>query len=536
LVTSADGTILSRSIEPGHWVGRPTAHTSFARSAGHVERRDLDGVVREYGTARVRGTSWRFYAGEERASALAADSRLKHRQLLIVLAGLAATILTAWLIYRRVVAPIRKLSTAVRWTGELPAPVVVPSRGPKEVTALAEEVNVLIAAVQHELSERQRAEEHLAQSAKMEAIGQLAGGIAHDFNNLLTAIGGYGNLAREKSTNPEVISDLDQVLHAAERAGQLTSQLLAFSRQHVLQLRPLDVNAVVIDTERLLRRLITGNVQIALALDDRLGAVVADPGHLSQVLINLALNARDAMPDGGTLTVETANAYLDDAWARSLFDAEPGPYVRLTVTDTGVGIPDDVKSHLFEPFFTTKDVGEGTGLGLSTAYGIVRQFSGYMSVYSELGKGAVFDVYLPRTDKPIEAPLTLVPPGRGNEHILLVEDELVVREVLTEMLETQGYTVTSTDDPEEALELAAGGGEYDLLITDVVMPKLNGRQLADALALQSPSLKVILISGYTSAATFERDSPGDDVAFLQKPFALGELAAKVREILDRASA
>jgi signal transduction histidine kinase len=455
------------------------------------------------------------------------------RQLLIVLAGLAASMLGAWLVYRSVVAPVRRLSRAVRAAGELGESVPVPEKGPREIAGLAEDVNVLIAWVRHELAERRRAEEQLVQSNKMEAFGQLAGGIAHDFNNLLTAIGGYANLARLKSENPEVIGDLDQVLDAAERAGELTHQLLAFSRRQVLHVQPVDLDQVVRDTERLLRRLIGEDVRIVVSRDGEPATVSADAGQLSQVLVNLALNARDAMPDGGTLTIQMTNTNLDDALAGSFFDAEPGAYVRISVSDTGVGIPEEAKPHLFEPFFTTKEVGKGTGLGLATTYGIVRQFGGYMSVYSEVGAGSVFNVYLPRiVASPPEEPPTPAPPARGTERILLVEDELVVREVITEMLEQQGYTVTGTGDPEEALELAAAGDPYDVLVTDVVMPKLNGHQLAEALTERSPELKVIYVSGYTTAAIVQRGVYTDHVAFLQKPFTIGELGTKVREILD----
>jgi signal transduction histidine kinase/ActR/RegA family two-component response regulator len=537
LVTSDHGTVIARSIDPGRWIGRAVAGTQFGRSAGSIERPDLDGTMRLYASAAVPGVSWRFYAGEDRASALAANNRLKERQLLIILAGLAASILGAWLIYRRVVVPIKRLSGAVRSTIATPEPVAVSGSGPREVAGLAQDVNLLIASVQRELSERRRAEEQLVQSSKMEAIGHLAGGVAHDFNNLLTAIGGYGNLAREKSDDPEVVASLDEVLHAAERAGELTHQLLAFSRGQLLETKPLDPNEVVRETERLLRRMIGEDIRIVTSLATGVSAVLADAGQLSQVLINLAVNARDAMPDGGTLTIETANVDVDEDMAHVLFDAEPGAYVRISVTDTGVGIPEGVKLRLFEPFFTTKEVGDGTGLGLSTAYGIVRQSGGHMTVYSEPGHGAAFNVYLPQTAvQPAQAPpRQLTQPRGGTEHVLLVEDEQIVREVVTEMLERQGYKVTSSGDPQDALALCAAGSTYDLLITDVVMPKLNGHQLAQALTKHLPDLKVIFVSGYTSTTVVERGVPDVNVAFLQKPFAIGDLAAKVRQTLDQAA-
>src|SRR5205823_774881 len=319
--------------------------------------------------------------------------------------GLAAAMVGAWLIYRSVVAPIRRLGVALRASSELPQPQPVPAAGPREIVRLAEDVNSLIAAVEHELVERKRAEEQLVQSNKMEAVGQLAGGVAHDFNNLLTAISGYADLARRRSESPEVTRNLDAVLDAAERAGELTHHLLAFSRRQVLQLRPLDLNEVVADAEKLLGRLIGEHIRTVTSLDPDLGAVTADASQLSQVLMNLAVNARDAMPDGGTLTIETTNVDLDHLTAHALFDdAEPGPYVRLSVSDTGVGIPEEAMGRLFEPFFTTKEVGAGTGLGLSMVFGIVKQSGGYVTVYSEPGAGAVFNIYLPRTDVRPEKP------------------------------------------------------------------------------------------------------------------------------------
>jgi signal transduction histidine kinase len=419
LVTTDGGrTVVARSIAPRRWIGASLAQTR-ARGPGNVERKDADGVARFYASARVHGTPWRFEAGEEQAASLAAYDRLERQQLIIVLAGLAAAIVAVWLIFRSVVAPIRRLGAALRATSELPEPLPVPVAGPREIVRLAEDVNSLIAAVTHELVERQRTEAQLVQSNKMEAVGQLAGGVAHDFNNLLTAISGYADLARGKSESPEVRQNLDAVLDAAERAGELTHHLLAFSRRQVLQLRALDLNEVVEDAEKLLRRLIGEDIRTVTSLDPHLGAVTADAGQLSQVLMNLAVNARDAMPDGGTLTIETTNVDLDHLTAHALFDdAEPGPYVRLSVSDTGVGIPEEAMGRLFEPFFTTKEVGAGTGLGLSMVFGIVKQSGGYVTVYSEPGAGAVFNIYLPRTNVRPEATTPAArTPSRGTEHL-----------------------------------------------------------------------------------------------------------------------
>jgi signal transduction histidine kinase len=538
-VVTTDGgrTVVARSIAPRRWIGASLAATPFGRAVGKVERQDADGVTRFYAGAGVPGTPWRFEAGEEKAASLAGYDRLKQQQLLIVLAGLAAAIVAVWLIFRSVVAPIRRLGAALRATSALPEPLPVPAAGPREIVRLADDVNSLIAAVARELEERQRAEAQLVQSNKMEAVGQLAGGVAHDFNNLLTAIGGYADLARRRSDDPEVTRNLDAVLDAAERAGELTHHLLAFSRRQVLQLRPLDLNDVVADAEKLLRRLIGEDIRTVTSLSPDLGAVTADASQLSQVLMNLAVNARDAMPDGGTLTIETTNVDLDHRSAQALFDdAEPGPYVRLSVSDTGVGIPEEAMGRLFEPFFTTKEVGAGTGLGLSMVFGIVKQSGGYVTVYSEPGEGAVFNIYLPRTNVRPEPRAPAAPRlSRGSERLLLVEDEDVVRELVTEMLEGQGYVVTSTGSPEEALTLSENGSDFDLLITDVVMPRINGPQLVEALSGGARKPRVMYVSGYTSAGMIDRGVLDSDVAFLQKPFALGDLAAKVRETLDRPS-
>jgi signal transduction histidine kinase/CheY-like chemotaxis protein len=380
-----------------------------------------------------------------------------------------------------------------------------------------------------------KVEEQLLQSQKMEAVGQLAGGVAHDFNNLLTVISGYGELALNHLNDGErARADIEEMRKAAARAGSLTQQLLAFSRRQVLRPAVLDLNAVVAETETMLRRLIGEDVVVATALDPRLGRVEADPVQIQQVLVNLALNARDAMPDGGRLTIETANAELDETAARTAGEVAPGSYVMLTLTDTGCGMDVETQARAFEPFFTTKGPAKGTGLGLSTVYGIVKQSGGCVAVASEPGEGAVLRVFLPRSDEPLDEPdAHLAVDGEGGaERILLVEDEDVVRSLVREILEEQGYVITETADPEEAVSLYEEEGPFDLLLTDVVMPKLNGRQLAERLSSATPELRVLYMSGYTSHAIIERGVLDAETAFLQKPFTSAELTLRVRDVLD----
>ena len=342
-----------------------------------------------------------------------------------------------------------------------------------------------------DVTERKRLEDHLRQSQKMEAIGRLAGGVAHDFNNLLTVISGRAQieLLRPELSGPSR-RNIDLIAEAASRASTLTKQLLAFSRKQVLQPRVLDVDIVVARMEPLLRRLIGEDIDLVTATEPGLGRVRADPGQLEQVVLNLAVNARDAMPRGGRLTVETANAELDEAYARQQADVHPGPYVILAVSDTGVGMDAETRAHLFEPFFTTKGVGEGTGLGLATVYGIVKQSGGHITAYSEVGRGTTIKIYLPRVDAASEVrgaepePVVL---RRGSETVLLVEDDEAVRELTCEVLEMHGYTVLAVADAGEAPRVLEGASRpIHLLVTDVVMPRLSGRELTERLRSLTP--------------------------------------------------
>lgn len=376
----------------------------------------------------------------------------------------------------------------------------------------------------------------LLQAQKMEAVGHLAGGVAHDFNNLLTAIIGYSQLALESLPEDHPVRDkIEEIVKAGERASALTAQLLAFSRQQVLQPRVVDLNTVVTDIEKMLRQLIGEHIDLITLLDPKLGNVKADPGQLGQVILNLAVNARDAMPQGGRLTLETRNVDLDETFTRNHWEARPGSFVMIRVKDTGMGMDADTQTHLFEPFFTTKEPGKGTGLGLSTVYGIVKQSGGHIVVCSEVGKGSTFTVYLPRIDEPAienssnqkKGPLTT-----GSETVLLVEDEDSVRALGKEILEMNGYKVLEASNGKEAIQMTRQNlGKIHLLVTDMIMPEMNGRVLAQRLWATQPDLKVLYISGYPDPDIRTQGALGAGVAYLQKPFTPYELARKIREIL-----
>jgi two-component system cell cycle sensor histidine kinase/response regulator CckA len=398
-----------------------------------------------------------------------------------------------------------------------------------------------ILCLAQDVTGRRRLEEQLRQAQKMEAVGRLAGGIAHDFNNLLTVINGYSGLLLDALTGDDSRRDLAaEVLRAGERAAALTRQLLAFSRQQVVAPRLLDLNSVVADMEKMLRRVIGEDVELATSLQPGLRPIKADPGQVEQVLMNLAVNARDAMPQGGRLTIETRNVNLDESYVRVRPDVRPGPYVLLAVSDTGHGMTAEVKARLFEPFFTTKEAGLGTGLGLATVYGIVKHSGGHIEVYSEPGAGTTFKVYLPRAEgvgKPGRSYQGEMVSPQGSETILVAEDEEGVRSLICAVLRGQGYLVLEAGNGEEALALCERHeGPIDLLVTDVVMPGLGGRQLAERLAGLHPrcfpQVRVLYLSGYTDDAVVRHGVLHEQVHFLQKPFSPVALAQKVREVLD----
>jgi PAS domain S-box-containing protein len=389
------------------------------------------------------------------------------------------------------------------------------------------------------VTERKFLEEQFRQSQKMEAVGRLAGGVAHDINNLLTVITGYGHmLLEELESKPALRVNVEEILKAVERGSALTNQLLAFSRRQVAQLRLVDLNALVLEMENMLRRVIGEDVELATALSPELGKVKADPSQIQQVIMNLVVNARDAMPSGGKITIETANVVLDEEYARTHPTAVPGSYVMLAVSDTGSGIDAAARRHLFEPFFTTKEPGKGTGLGLSTVYGIVKQSDGEIAVSSTPGQGSTFRIYLPRceeTTQPVPAPAEELGPIRGTETILVVEDEPGVRRLVRENLEAQGYAILDAATPEEGLGVCQEYvGVIHLLLTDVIMPQMSGRELAERVASFRPGVKVLFMSGYTEDEILRDTALGPGLAYLQKPFTPSALARKIREVLEAA--
>jgi len=397
-----------------------------------------------------------------------------------------------------------------------------------------------ILGVTRDTTERKRLEEQLHKAQELEAIGRLSGGVAHDFNNILTAITGYSDfLLMELGPQDPRRGDVEGIKQAAERAATLTQQLLAFSRKQVLQLKVLDLNSVIANVEDMLQRVIGEDVDLATILDPSLGRVKADPGRIEQVIMNLAVNARDAMPQGGKLTIKTMNVVLDDEYARRCVDIEPGRHVMLAVSDAGVGMDEETQSHLFEPFFTTKDDGKGTGLGLSTVYGIVKQSKGHISVCSEAGQGTTFEIYLPRTDEgaePIAREIASSESAQGSETILLVEDEDAVRSLVWRILTERGYTVLEARNGEEAIQVCQQReGPLELLLTDVVLPGgMSGQKIAERLVLLHPEAKVLYMSGYTDDAIVRHGVLDPGIAFLEKPFAPRTLVQKVRRVLDEA--
>jgi len=380
-------------------------------------------------------------------------------------------------------------------------------------------------------------EEQLRQSQKMEAVGKLAGGVAHDFNNLITVINGHTDLSLRRLKQDDVLyRKLETIREAGERAASLTRQLLAFSRKQILQPKVLDLNQVIVETNKMLQRLIGEDIDLLIGLTPDLGKVKADPGQIEQVLMNLSVNARDAMPKGGKLTIETANVYLDDGYASRHLSVSPGHYVMLAVSDTGCGMEAETQARIFEPFFTTKEVGKGTGLGLSTVYGIVRQSGGNIWVYSELEQGTTFKIYLPCVESPTEQFKTGIAETNapaGTETVLLVEDEEMVRDMTREILLESGYQVLEAKHGHDALRVAEQyRGPIHLMLSDVVMPRMSGRELAEKLLPLRSEMKVLYMSGYTDDAIVHHGVLDEGMAFIEKPFTPKALALKLHEVLN----
>jgi two-component system, cell cycle sensor histidine kinase and response regulator CckA len=409
------------------------------------------------------------------------------------------------------------------------------------VSPLSEDSVIWIArdVTEHKKSEeeREKLEHQFLHSQKMEAVGQLAGGIAHDFNNLLTVINGYSDLSLERLPAGDPLRNkIRNIKKAGERAASLTRQLLAFSRKQILQPKVFDLNSIVSDLGEMLSRLIGENIELRTVLDPELGSVKADPGQIEQVLVNLVVNARDAMPHGGRLTIETRNVYFGTEYTKHHVGVRPGAYVMLAIGDSGSGMDEETKARIFEPFFTTKGPGKGTGLGLSTVYGIVKQSGGNIWPYSEVGEGTTFKVYLPRNMDDAQDHTRRSQPERsleGTETILLVEDHEIVRTLAREFLQSYGYEVLEAANCDVALPIAERHQKtIDLLLTDVVMPGMSGRSLSDRLATLRPEIKVLFMSGYTDDAIVHHGVLEGGTAFIQKPFAPEDLVRKVRDVLD----
>jgi signal transduction histidine kinase/ActR/RegA family two-component response regulator len=423
----------------------------------------------------------------------------------------------------------------------------------QERTAQLEEANLQLESLSQSLdkkrniAEKERtdalealeiSEKQLVQSQKLEAVGRLAGGISHDFNNLLTVILGYSDISRRNLKDGDPLQrNLDEIIKASERAASLTRQLLAFSRKQVMQPKVFDLNTVVTDLEKMLRRMIGEDIELRVNSQPDLGNIKADPVQLEQVIMNLVINARDAMPKGGKLSIETTNVYLDESYAREHVSVAPGHYVMLAISDTGAGMDEATRQRIFEPFFTTKESGKGTGLGLSMVYGIVKQSGGNIWVYSEKGTGTTFKIYFPRVTAEAEeykrASHTLEVP-KGSETILLVEDADLVRTLARQVLETAGYNVLEAPNADAAIQLCRtrNGNKIDLLLTDVVMPGMSGNDMSKVLLAKQPDMPVLYMSGYTDDAIVQHGVLEAGINFIQKPFSPGALALKVREVLD----
>ncbi len=493
----------------------------------------------------IRGRLNRFVTAENsvlvarRSQASSSARRATEFGVGCLIGATLLALLFAGYLGRAVVTPVRRVAAAAARLARGDLSARVADGGPGEVAGLRRSFNAMASAISRDVDAREQAarekeqlESQLRQSQKMEAIGRLAGGIAHDFNNLLTVIRGHTSAVMARNVDESLTEGLQNVDDAAGRAAELTRQLLAFSRQQVLRPETTSLNDVVADTLKLLARLIGADVEITTDLEQALPPIVVDRGQVGQVILNLAVNAREAMPDGGRLLMRTTSVSIDEAYVSKHVDIAPGMYALLQVTDTGVGMDEATRTRIFDPFFTTKP--EGTGLGLATVYGIVRQSGGYVFLYSEPGLGTTFKIYFPLEGiAPVDLPRLAVPRSvRGSESILLVEDDAAIRPLVTEVLEGYGYSVLPASDGREATEIArVRAGSIDLLLTDIVMPGITGRELADTLCAEYPKLKVVFTSGYPADATGD-GLCGANVAFIQKPYLPADLARILRTVLD----
>jgi signal transduction histidine kinase/CheY-like chemotaxis protein len=447
---------------------------------------------------------------------------------------LAGTVL-AFLLSKTITRPLARLVTGLHAFEKGDSSFPLDASGGDEVAEVTAAFDRLRANLQKTENEQKQLEQRLRQAHKMEAVGRLAGGVAHDFNNLLMIVSGHCELLSDRFPAGEPgRSNVEQIQKAADRAVSMTRQLLAFSRMQVLEPRTIDLNAVIADMGKMLARLIGENIEYGFTPDAKLVSVKADPGQIGQVIMNLVVNSRDAMPHGGNIEVRTRNAVLDRDEARKRHPMEPGEYALLSVTDTGQGMDEETKAHIFEPFFTTKEVGKGTGLGLATVYGIVKQSGGFVWVESAPGKGTTFEIYLPHGQGAKVDEVQKVKPGaipRGKETILVVEDEAAVRELACEFLKSAGYSVLEAKNGAEALEtIARNTTTIHLVLADMIMPRMGGAELAERLKKERPELKVLFMSGYSEHAG-EESGKISPQALLTKPFSIATLIGRVRETL-----
>jgi signal transduction histidine kinase len=624
LTDASGGKVLTRSIRPERWIGKPLRGTPFAPD------RDVDGKARLYADATVPGVGWHVHAGADRAQALAATQRLNRREATILGVVLLLFLLAAAVVHQRVARPLERLRAEVRSAAAEGTAPLVTVAGPKEVASLAHRLNELAVAVRREqeayrvvfngsplpmwvhdkntrrileandatvatygysreelfqvtienlergpgehvrkdgttmevsvashaidfrgreacvviaedVTEKERLRVQLQQSQRLESLGQLAGGVAHDFNNLLAVILGYASfIERRAEQGSHNERDVTEIRKAGERATRLTQQLLSFARRELVRPKVLDLTGVVIEMEQLLRRTLGEHLVLRTSLAPDLWPIMADHGQLEQILVNLAVNARDAMPDGGTLTLDTENIAVDEAYASTRNGLSPGQYVRLRVSDTGVGMQSDVAARAFEPFFTTKPKGRGTGLGLATIHGIVTQAGGHVQIYSEPGLGTTFTLLLPTTDAPVPVHATAdssEPERGGGETILVVEDEPAMLEVTRRILAGNGYDVLVAGSGPEALALVEHrAGTIDVLLTDVVMPEMLGKEVAERVTVLRPDIRVLFMSGYAQPVIGAMGDIAGGREIIDKPFTEAALLDRLRALLaSRAS-
>jgi signal transduction histidine kinase/CheY-like chemotaxis protein len=499
----------------------------------------------QIGSERYLGTTVRLSYGAGTPVSLSvlksfdrATTFLKQLNRVLLILGfvsvLAGTVL-AFLLSKTITRPLARLVTGLHAFEKGDSSFPLDASGGDEVAEVTAAFDRMRANLQKTENEQKQLEQRLRQAHKMEAVGRLAGGVAHDFNNLLMIVNGHCELLSDRIPAGEPgRNNVEQIQKAADRAVSMTRQLLAFSRMQVLEPRTIDLNAVIADMGKMLARLIGENIEYAFTQDTRLVSVKADPGQIGQVIMNLVVNSRDAMPHGGNIEVRTRNAVLDRDEARKRHPMEPGEYALLSVTDTGQGMDEETKAHIFEPFFTTKEVGKGTGLGLATVYGIVKQSGGFIWVESAPGKGTTFEIYLPhgqgaRVDDVEKAKPGAIP--RGKETILVVEDEAAVRELACEFLKSAGYSVLEAKNGAEALETIAGNTTtIHMVLADLIMPRMGGAELAERLKNERPELKVLFMSGYSEHAG-EESGKISPQAILNKPFSIATLIGRVREVL-----